>query len=377
MKRELLEQFEGKTNVTCIISDNGAETYLTQSRSFGDEAYNLGATKLNTVENEKKHVLFLFNSNDEEVGRYYIGKKLQGQTPDQILAQKENLCFFETWNPTLRSWVPCIGILDKKPLKDLASKAVSFNVTPENRNTKEVLQRQNERGFKNHELTEEEIIEKFKRDIIKPKTTVVDEYRRQYEGKSYDLVNQFNSKDSFKKHALSIMMLRPGIEFLYYAPNEIKPLWMFNGDLYCDQDNSVHGASAFIWIMQHLQQQEEFCYLLDLLDEQIAHRWSESLKEPEELINDIKRNIPSFKLGNNPQSVKNALAWAWIDLQAILHFIDYCTNNLNNNPERNKHNLQECTSCEDLADLLLSDMNIIRNNGHQDSMNNQEVDLPF
>ena len=126
MKRELLDQFEGKRNVTRVISDNGAEFYLTQSRSFVDELYNLGATKLNTIENDKKHVLFLFDSDDKEVGRYYIGKKLQGQTPAQIIAQKENLYFFESWNPTSRSWVPCIGVLDKNPLKDLASKAASF-----------------------------------------------------------------------------------------------------------------------------------------------------------------------------------------------------------------------------------------------------------
>ena len=127
MKRELLDQFEGKSKVTHVISDNGSESFLTPGRSFDDEANAKGACKLNTVENERKHVLFLFNSSGVEVGRYYIAKKLQGQTPDQIIGQKDCLCFFEAWNQVSKSWVPCVGILDNNHLKNLASKAVSIN----------------------------------------------------------------------------------------------------------------------------------------------------------------------------------------------------------------------------------------------------------
>ena len=374
MKTEVLNQFQGKENVFHYFLDNGSESYLTPSRSFDDETSAKGATKLNTVENDNKHVLFLFNEEGQEVGRYYIGKKLQGKTPSEILELKDNLAFFESYNPETKKWVPCIGF---KTLNDIASKAVSFNVNPPNNNTKEAKHRQDERDLKDHKLNEEEAREKLKSYFFEPKTIAADEYCRQYEDHSFGLVDQFDHKESFKKHALSIMMLRPGVEFLYYTPNEIEPLWMYNGGLYCDPDNSMYGASAFIWIMQHYKQQEDFCFLLDLLDEQIAHRWVESLKEPEELIKEIKRNIPSFKLGNDPQRVKSALGWAWIDLQAILHFIDYCTNNLNDISPQNIHNLQECSSFEDLAYLLLSDMNIIRNNSNKDSANNQEVKSPF
>jgi uncharacterized protein YrzB (UPF0473 family) len=72
MKRELLNQFEGKANVTKIISDNGSECWFTQEISFEEETTAKGAVGLATVENEKKHVLFLFNDKNEEVGRYYI-----------------------------------------------------------------------------------------------------------------------------------------------------------------------------------------------------------------------------------------------------------------------------------------------------------------
>lgn len=109
MTKELLNQFQGKENVWHIILDNGIENWLTQEVSFADETCAKGACKLNTVENDKKHVLFLFNDRNEEVGRYYIGKKLQGKTPEQITELKGQICFFESWNPSTKSWVPCVG----------------------------------------------------------------------------------------------------------------------------------------------------------------------------------------------------------------------------------------------------------------------------
>ena len=123
MTRETVNNFNGRDNVTKITSDNGSVSYLTQSVSFGDETYAKGACKLNTVENEKKHVLFLFNSADAEVGRYYLSKKLQGQTPEQLVEKKHALCFFESFNPETQSWVPCVGLSTQE---DLAKSAASF-----------------------------------------------------------------------------------------------------------------------------------------------------------------------------------------------------------------------------------------------------------
>ena len=127
MKKEILDQFQGKENVTHIVSDNGAESYLTPSHSFNDEVNAIGACKLNTVETDTKHVLFLFNESNEEVGRYYLGKSLQGKTPEEIVEMIPNLCFFESYNPEIKSWVPCVGVNNNNQLKKVASKAVSFN----------------------------------------------------------------------------------------------------------------------------------------------------------------------------------------------------------------------------------------------------------
>ena len=123
MTRETISSYRGENNVTKITSDNGSVSYLTQSVSFGDEAYAKGACKLNTVENEKKHVLFLFNSADAEVGRYYLGKNLQGKTPQELVEQKHTLCFFKSFNPETSSWVPCVGLSSQE---DLSKSAVAF-----------------------------------------------------------------------------------------------------------------------------------------------------------------------------------------------------------------------------------------------------------
>ena len=127
MTRENLNSFNGENNVTKITSDNGSVSYLTQSVSFANETYAKGADGLNTVENENKHVLFLFNSDDAEVGRYYLGQKLQGKTPEQLVEMKHMLCFFKSWNPNANdgngAWVPCVGLSQQE---NLAAKKVRF-----------------------------------------------------------------------------------------------------------------------------------------------------------------------------------------------------------------------------------------------------------
>lgn len=107
--KETLDQFQGKEYVHHIISPSGTESWITDDRSFIEEANDIGASKINTIENDKKHVLFLFNNSNVEVGRYYMGRKLQGLTPEQIAEQKPNLTIFDSWNPTTKQWVPCIS----------------------------------------------------------------------------------------------------------------------------------------------------------------------------------------------------------------------------------------------------------------------------
>jgi hypothetical protein len=122
MTREILENQFGRDNVTKITADNGAVSYLTASTDFASYAKSRGAVALNTYENESKHVLFLFDDNAVEVGRYYMGKKLQGKSVDELIEKKSNLCIFESYNPNTKQWVPCVGLSSQPSLAATAKR---------------------------------------------------------------------------------------------------------------------------------------------------------------------------------------------------------------------------------------------------------------
>jgi hypothetical protein len=182
MKVEILSEFQGRRNIRHIISDNGAEIFLTQGVSFADEITAKGACKLNTVENATKHVLFLFNDKNEEVGRYYIGKKLQGKTPGQITELKDNLAFFESYNPKTKKWVPCVGFRKSAQLVQPYMENAINQVSPNQKNTindattgvntneyteemfKQELADQEEKMLLEYGTTDEKKIEQIKKD---------------------------------------------------------------------------------------------------------------------------------------------------------------------------------------------------------------------
>lgn len=114
MQKTILPTFEGRENVTCVISDTGNKAYLTKSVPLKEEVAKLGGCKLNTIDTDIKHVLFVFNSKDEEVKRYYLGKKLQGKTPKELMEMMDLIVAFESFNPKTKEWVPCVGMLSRK-----------------------------------------------------------------------------------------------------------------------------------------------------------------------------------------------------------------------------------------------------------------------
>lgn len=118
MERNYLDYFEGKHNVIQVITNNGCCSYLTQSVPFVKEAEEKGATKINTLETGEKHVLFLFDAENREVGRYYLGKKLQGKLPSWLANHRDYLLCFESYNPTTKKWVPCVGISEMGIIAD-------------------------------------------------------------------------------------------------------------------------------------------------------------------------------------------------------------------------------------------------------------------
>ena len=113
MKRSELPFFEGRENVTCFTSDAGIKIYLTKPIPLRDIAIRNGGCKLNTIETDVKHELFIFDNNDKEVGRYYLGKKLQGKSPKELTELLDILVVFDSYNTNTKQWVPCVGYLEK------------------------------------------------------------------------------------------------------------------------------------------------------------------------------------------------------------------------------------------------------------------------
>ena len=178
---------------------------------------------------------------------------------------------------------------------------------------------------------------------------------------SWGLRDYYDFNESFKKHIITFGILRRGVEFCYFSSkNDSSPLWTY---VIKDKENLNKdcpiGAEPLAWILKYYDNQEDFCWLLEVLDEQIAHLWADALEEPKELIKDIQKYVPSFKLGNDPQRLKTNIGWSWIDIHAILNFIDYCKKSQNQSATKSEDvkSLQECSTIEELARLYWSDYN--------------------
>lgn len=293
MKKEIIDRFEGKQNVFHIISDNGTESYLTQSRSFADEAYNLGATKLNTVENEKKHVLFLFDSNDMEVGRYYIGKKLQGQTPAQFVEQKDRLAFFETWNPESRSWVPCVGITNNNPLKEVASKAVSFN---------------NDSFIKNS-------VKEFSRKIGETIGSQVTDH----------MGNTINRSVKMTKHLLLLQQILNNSLYSYKHPYDTSdlPSFMWNDEgLFMGSNSILPYTIPFLWIRNIAKKDgEKFNEVISLLNNEFGVDVSEEIDVVDIVQGIRKYGFRDYKPNFDVQVNKSLLSIFYGDCLSLDNFI--------------------------------------------------------
>ena len=327
MKTEILNQFQGRYNVRHIVNDNGIESWQTQDVSFGDEAFAKGACKLNTVENENKHVLFLFNSDDEEVGRYYLGKNLQGKTPSELVEIKSDLVFFESWNHESKTWIPCVGLSLKSENSQTSLRTIKINKPIINKNANN---------------------------------------------------NSFDVNFSMKKHELSMKLFNKDAEFNYYSFSDKSLQWGYKKDeSFFNNHAAIFGLSSYLWIIEKLDNWEDICWILDFLNKRNMSIWEGLQRNPEELISEIKQNVPSFRLEGDSNKQKRELQFTWIDLQSFLMFVNYCTTIMGDISGRNVLKLRDCSSFEDIATLICSDMGLIRTNGNQNSVNSQDVELPF
>jgi hypothetical protein len=256
-----------------------------------------------------------------------LGKILQGKTPSELVEIKKDLVFFESWNPESDSWVPCVGLSTKGDESQTSLRTIKINKPIINKNANN---------------------------------------------------NLFDVNSSMKKHKLSIMLFNKDAEFNYYSFSDKSLQWGYKkNESFFNNHAALFGLSAYLWIIEKLDKREDVCWLLDLLNKRNMSIWEGLQRNPEELISEIKQNVPSFRLEGDLNKQKRELQFAWIDLQSFLIFVNYCTTIMGDISGSDVQKLRYCSLFEDLATLIYSDMGLIRTNGHKDSVNNQEVDLPF
>ncbi len=201
-----------------------------------------------------------------------------------------------------------------------------------------------------------------------------------------DLKETFDYNESFKKHALTFLILRPKSEFWYYSKqDDEKPLWIYNdkeekNDLFLMEDRYVTGTFPFLWYLKKYEDKEELCWFFDFLNKHNMDLWTQEYAEstvnpdrPEEIIKEMKRYVPSLNIRNNPQNIKVNLGWSWIDIQSMIRFIDYCMNSLDwtVKPGGGVKSIRDCSTLCDLAYLVMKDMGYEYNNSNQKEKDNE------
>ena len=191
------------------------------------------------------------------------------------------------------------------------------------------------------------------------------------EAKTFDL------NSSQKDHKLSFMVFSKDAEFNYYSPIDNSLQWGYKKDeSFFKNNEAIFGLSAYLWIIGK-QNKEDLCRIFYILNKQGMGIWENLQVDPYVLIREIKKSVPSYKLDSDLYEMKKEIQFAWIDLQSFLMFVKYCTYNMGDLSGRRVQGLPYCSSYEDLATLICSDMHLIRTNGKQEFNDNKEVELPF
>lgn len=187
----------------------------------------------------------------------------------------------------------------------------------------------------------------------------------------------FDLNSSLKDHKLSFMVFSKDAEFNYYSPIDNSLQWGYKKDeSFFKNNEAIFGLSAYLWIIGK-QNKEDLCRIFYILNKQGMGIWENLQVDPHVLIREIKKSVPSYKLDSDLYEMKKEIQFAWIDLQSFLMFVKFCTYNMGDLSGRRVQCLSHCSSYEDLATLICSDMHLIRTNGKQEFNDNKEVELPF
>ena len=279
----------------------------------------------NTILNIVFLVIYIISIATNLLGRYYLGKSLQGKTPSELVEVKKDLGFYESFNSESKSWVPCVRLSAKGDDSQTSLRTIKINKPIINRNANN---------------------------------------------------NSFDVNSSMKKHELSMKLFNKDAEFNYYSFSDKSLQWGYKKNESFYNNNDIFGLAAYLWIIGKTDKWEDICWLLDFLNKRSMGVWEGLQRNPEELVSEIKQNVPSFSVEGDPYKMKRELQFAWNDLQSFLMFVNYCTKTMGDISGRKVLNLQDCSTFEDIANLICFDMHL-RTDGNQDSVNNQDVELPF
>lgn len=114
ISEKILPEFMGEKDVVMRFMDDGKIYYITKNNSADDIIIRLGVCRFEVIEDDNKHVLFLYDSVSKMVGGYYMSKGMHGFTAQEIIAQRDVLSFYKTWSNENKKWMPCVwGNLDR------------------------------------------------------------------------------------------------------------------------------------------------------------------------------------------------------------------------------------------------------------------------
>lgn len=165
-----------------------------------------------------------------------------------------------------------------------------------------------------------------------------------------------------KKHIIISLLLDPA-NCHFEAKDLINegetPFGFLNKGLRMRSKEDMIYGSIFVWILKQTEDREGFLNMMEILDKNNIDLWRHCIGcPPEEIIEEIKRYFPEFKLANDPEEAKAILQWALLDTYALLGFIVKASVFI----LKNFYNdicyttLSGCTSLEDLYILALNDL---------------------
>lgn len=165
-----------------------------------------------------------------------------------------------------------------------------------------------------------------------------------------------------KKHVIISLLLDPST--CHFEAKDIvnegeTPFGFLNRGLRLRSKEDIIYGSIFVWILKQTEDREGFLNMMEILDKNNFNLWRYCMTYPAiEIIEEIKRYFPEFKLANDPEDAKASLQWALLDTYALNRFIvvayEFILENFNK--DICTTTLSGCTSLDDLYILALNDI---------------------